>query len=47
MTHPELRKTYYEKFGEPEKPKEFYDKLLAIGAIPPVLVRAELLGESE
>ncbi len=42
----ELRDAYYQKYGEPEKPKEFYDKLLSSGSMPPALVRVELLGES-
>jgi hypothetical protein len=40
-----MRAAWEKKYGKPAKPKEFYDKLLHIGAIPPSLVRAELLGE--
>lgn len=40
-----IREAYYRRFGKPVHPKEFYDKLLRVGAIPPALVRAELLGE--
>jgi uncharacterized protein (DUF885 family) len=39
-----IRDDYYEQFGEPEKPKELYDKLLHSGQIPPALIRLELLG---
>ncbi|MGH9319203.1 MAG: hypothetical protein ACRD21_04340 [Vicinamibacteria bacterium] len=42
----ELRDDYYEKYGEPERPSDFYDKLLSTGSMPPALVRMELLGES-
>ncbi len=41
----EIRDDDYERFGVPEKPKEFYDKLLHSGQIPPALIRLELLGE--
>ena len=41
----EMRAAYEKKFGKPAKPHVFYDKLLRIGALPPSLVRAELLGE--
>jgi uncharacterized protein (DUF885 family) len=40
-----MRGAWEKKYGKPAKLKEFYDKLLHIGAIPPSLVRAELLGE--
>ena len=39
-----IRDDYYERFGEPEKPKELYDKILHAGQIPPALIRLELLG---
>jgi uncharacterized protein (DUF885 family) len=42
----EMRAAYEKKFGKPAKPHVFYDRLLRIGALPPSLVRAELLGES-
>jgi uncharacterized protein (DUF885 family) len=42
-----IREEYYSRFGKPEKPKEFYDKLLSVGAIPPSLVRLALFGETE
>ena len=41
----EMRAAYEKKFGKPAKPHIFYDRLLRIGALPPSLVRAELLGE--
>lgn len=41
----EMRAAYDKKFGKPAKPHVFYDRLLRIGALPPSLVRAELLGE--
>jgi uncharacterized protein (DUF885 family) len=41
----EMRAAYEKKFGKPAKPHVFYDRLLRIGALPPSLVRAELLGE--
>jgi uncharacterized protein (DUF885 family) len=41
----DMRARYYARFGKPARPKEFYDKLLRIGAIPPGLVRRELLGD--
>jgi uncharacterized protein (DUF885 family) len=41
----QIRDDFYEKFGTPEKPKDFYDKLLHSGQIPPALIRLELLGE--
>lgn len=40
----DIRERYYAKFGKPAKPKEFYDKLLSVGAIPPALVRRALIG---
>jgi uncharacterized protein (DUF885 family) len=42
-----IREDYYRRFGKPEKPREFYDKLLSVGCIPPALVRMELLGEKD
>lgn len=41
----EMRAAYEAKFGKPKEPRVFYDRLLRIGALPPSLVRAELLGE--
>lgn len=40
-----IRKDYIAKYGEPKPPSEFYDRLLRIGAIPPVLVREELFAQ--
>jgi uncharacterized protein (DUF885 family) len=42
----DMRAAYEKKFGKPDKPKVFFDKLLRIGSLPPSLVRAELLGET-
>ena len=41
----DMRAAYERKFGTPSSPKQFFDKLLRIGSLPPSLVRAELLGE--
>jgi uncharacterized protein (DUF885 family) len=41
----DMRAAYDKKFGKPAKPHIFYDRLLRIGALPPSLVRSELLGE--
>ncbi len=41
----DMRAAYHKTFGKPAKPHVFYDRLLRIGALPPSLVRAELLGE--
>ncbi len=41
----DMRAAYERKFGKPTTPKQFFDKLLRIGSLPPSLVRAELLGE--
>lgn len=40
----DIRKEWIERFGEPSPPSEFYDQLLTIGALPPVLVRESLFG---
>lgn len=40
-----IRKDYIATFGEPKPPSEFYDRLLRVGAIPPVLVRESLFGQ--
>lgn len=40
-----IRADYIERFGAPEPPSEFYDRLLTIGAIPPALLREELFSE--
>jgi uncharacterized protein (DUF885 family) len=42
----DMRDAYVRKFGAPAQPKDLYDRLLRVGALPPSLVRAELLGES-
>ena len=42
----DMRAAYDKKFGKPAKPHVFYDRLLRIGALPPSLVRAELLGDA-
>ncbi len=42
----DMRAAYDKKFGKPARPHVFYDRLLRIGALPPSLVKAELLGES-
>ena len=39
-----IREEYIERYGEPSPPAELYDKLLTVGAIPPVLVREALFG---
>jgi len=41
----EMRAAWIAKYGEPDEPRDFYDKLLIIGSLPPALVRAELLDE--
>lgn len=40
-----IRTRYIEKFGQPAAPSEFYDQLLSVGALPPVLVRQSLFGD--
>jgi uncharacterized protein (DUF885 family) len=40
-----LRAEWIEQNGEPDPPSEFYDALLTVGSLPPVLVREALLGE--
>ena len=40
-----IREDFIRLYGEPSPPSVFYDRLLSIGSIPPVLVRKELLGE--
>jgi uncharacterized protein (DUF885 family) len=40
-----IRDDYIERYGEPSPPSEFYDQLLSVGALPPVLVREALFGE--
>jgi uncharacterized protein (DUF885 family) len=37
-----IRAEYTEKYGEPDPPSQFYDRLLSVGSIPPALVREEL-----
>ena len=39
----QMREEWIAKYGRPEEPRELYDALLTIGALPPTLVRAELL----
>lgn len=39
-----IRAEYVEKYGEPSPPSKFYDQLLRVGSLPPVLVRASLFG---
>jgi uncharacterized protein (DUF885 family) len=40
-----IRSDWIETFGEPMPPSQFYDQLLRVGPIPPVLVRESLLGQ--
>ena len=40
-----IRSDWIAANGEPEPPSEFYDQLLTVGSLPPVLVREALLGE--
>src|SRR5690606_16318935 len=42
-----IRDEYVARYGEPSPPSEFYDKLLRVGALPPVLVRQALFGEDD
>ena len=42
-----IREEWVAKYGEPSPPSEFYDRLLSIGSLPPVLVRESLFGEDE
>ena len=39
-----IRADWIEAHGEPTPPSQFYDQLLRVGSIPPVLVREALLG---
>ncbi len=39
-----IREEWIAVHGEPDPPSEFYDPLLSVGALPPVLVREALLG---
>lgn len=39
-----IRDEYIERHGEPSPPSEFYDQLLRVGSLPPVLVRESLFG---
>jgi uncharacterized protein (DUF885 family) len=41
-----IRKDWIKEFGEPNPPSEFYDRLLSIGSLPPVLVRESIFGET-
>jgi uncharacterized protein (DUF885 family) len=40
-----IRAEWIARYGEPEPPSEFYDRLLYIGAIPPALLREELFAD--
>jgi uncharacterized protein (DUF885 family) len=40
-----IRADYIARFGEPEPPSEFYDRLLSVGSIPPALVRESLFAQ--
>jgi uncharacterized protein (DUF885 family) len=40
-----IRSDWIDAFGEPAPPSQFYDQLLRVGSIPPVLVRESLLGK--
>jgi uncharacterized protein (DUF885 family) len=40
-----IRDDWIEAFGEPSPPSEFYDRLLRVGALPPVLIRQSLFGD--
>lgn len=37
-----IRAEYIDRFGEPQPPSQFYDRLLYFGSIPPALLREEL-----
>lgn len=39
-----IREEWIAKNGEPNPPSQFYDALLTVGSLPPVLVRESLLG---
>jgi uncharacterized protein (DUF885 family) len=41
-----IRDEYIARYGEPSPPSEFYDQLLRVGSIPPVLARESLFGPS-
>jgi len=43
----QIRHDWIEANGEPDPPSEFYDPLLTVGALPPVLVRESLLGGAD
>jgi uncharacterized protein (DUF885 family) len=40
-----IRDEWVEKLGEPSPPSVFYDPLLRVGSLPPVLIRASLFGD--
>lgn len=42
-----LHRDYTERYGEPNPPSEFFDRLLSAGSIPPALVREELFADSD
>lgn len=39
-----IRDEWIERYGEPSPPSEFYDPLLTVGGLPPVLIRESLFG---
>ncbi|HET6564064.1 MAG TPA: DUF885 domain-containing protein [Xanthomonadales bacterium] len=41
-----IREEWIEVNGEPDPPSKFYDALLTVGSLPPVLVRESLLGRN-
>jgi uncharacterized protein (DUF885 family) len=41
-----IREDWIEKFGEPSPPSKFFDSLLRVGALPPVLIRQSLFGDT-
>lgn len=41
-----IRADWIEEFGEPTPSSEFYDPLLRVGALPPVLIRESLFGDA-
>lgn len=40
-----IRKDYIAQYGKPSPPSELYDRILAVGAIPPALVRESLFAQ--
>lgn len=41
-----IRDDWISEFGEPSPPSEFYDQLLRLGSMPPVLIRESLFGDN-